>query len=97
MLLRAVRSQITDLLPSDRQHVLIVTGCDLLSRYRVPLGSFYEIASERTAVVLTLPPVETRFRPSAPLPEYVSWNPRAPLDYLCNALDRGAVIDIVEE
>jgi len=97
MLLQAVRSEITDLLSSDRQHVLIVTGCDLLSRYRVPLGSFFEVASEHTAVVLTYPPAETHFQPSAPLPEYVSWNPRAPLDYLSKALDRGAVIDTVEE
>ena len=74
-----------------------MTGCDLLSRYRVPLGSFFEIASEHTAVVLILPPVETSFQPSTPLPDYVSWNPRAPLDYLCHALDKDAVIDTVEE
>lgn len=97
MLLQAVRLQIADLLSSDRQRVLVVAGCDLLSRYRVPLGSFFEIASEHTAVVLTLPAAETRFQPSAPLPEYVSWNPHAPLDYLCKALDTGAVIDTVEE
>jgi hypothetical protein len=97
VLLQAVRWQIADLLTSDRQHVLVVTGCDVLSRYRVPVGSFFEIASEHTAVVLTLPPAETRFQPSAPLPEYVSWNPHAPLDYLCKALDKGAVIDTVEE
>jgi hypothetical protein len=97
VLLQAIRAQIAGLLPSDRQQVLVVTGCDLLSRYRVPLGSFFEIASEHTAVVLTLLPVETSFQPSAPLPEYVSWNPRAPLDYLCSALDKRAVIDTVEE
>ena len=97
MMLQAIRSQISDLLSSDHQQVLVVSGCDLLSRYRVPLGSFFEIASEQTAVVLTLPPAETRYQPSVPLPEYVSWNPRAPLDYLCKALDKGAVIDTVEE
>ena len=97
VLLQAIRSQTSYLLPPDRQQVLAVTGCDLLSRYRVPLGSFFEIASEHKAVVLILPPVETHFQPSAPLPEYVSWNPRAPLDYVCHALDKGAVIDTVEE
>ena len=97
VLLQTVRSQLADLLPSDRQHVLVVAGCDLLSRYRVPLGSFFEIASERTAVVLTVPPAETHFQPTEPLPEYVSLNPHAPLDYLRTALGEGALIDTVEE
>ena len=97
VLLRAIRLQIVDLLSSDRQQVLVVTGCDLLSRYRVPLGSFFEIASERTAVVFAVSPDETYFQLTEPLPEYVSLNPRAPLDYLRGALGEGAVITTIEE
>ena len=97
LLQQSIRDRLTDLTSEEHQQVLIVTGCDLLSRYRVPMGSFFEIASELTAVVLTLTPAETRFRPSVPLPEFVSWKPSAPLDYLCKALDKGAVIDTVEE
>jgi hypothetical protein len=97
MLLRTIRPQIADLLSSDRQQVLVVTGCDLLRRYRVPLGSFFEIASEHTAVVFAVSPAETYFQPTEPLPEYVSLNPHAPLDYLRGALGEGAVIATVEE
>jgi hypothetical protein len=97
MLLRAIRRQINDLVSSDRQQVLVVTGCDLLSRYQVPLGSFFEIASEHTAVVFAISPSETHFQLTGPLPEYVSLNPHAPLDYLRGALGEGAMIATVEE
>jgi hypothetical protein len=97
LLLQALRSQILELPAADRQQVLIVTGCDLLSRYRVPLTSFFEIASERMAVVLTVPSAETSFRPAEPLPEYVSLNPHAPLDYLRGALGEGVIIATAEE
>ncbi len=97
VLLRAIRSQIADLPSSDHQQVLVVTGCDLLSRYRVPLGSFFEIVSECTAVVFAVSPAETYFQLTEPLPEYVSLNPHAPLDYLRGALGEGAVIATAEE
>jgi hypothetical protein len=97
LLLRAIRPRLAGLLPPDRQQVVVVTGCDLLSRYRVPLGPFFEIASERTAVVFVVPPEETRFQPAEPLPEYVSLNSHAPLDYLRGALGEGASIATVEE
>jgi hypothetical protein len=97
VLLRAIRSQIADLLSSDHQQVLVVTGCDLLSRYRVPLVSFFEIASERTAVVFAVSLDETCFQLAEPLPEYVSLNARAPLDYLRGAVGEGAVVATIEE
>ena len=97
LLLQAIRAELAEVASKQRQQILVVTGCDLLSRYRVPLGPFFEIASEHVAIVLTLSPAETSFQPSTPLPEYISWSPRAPLDYLCGVLDKGAVIDTVEE
>jgi hypothetical protein len=97
LLLRAIRPQVADLLSSDRQQVLVVTGCDLLSRYRMPLGSFFEIASERVAVVFAVSPADTDFLPTEPLPEYVSLNPHAPFDYLRGALGERAVIEPAEE
>jgi hypothetical protein len=97
VLLQAIRSQIADLHSSDRQQILVVTGCDLLSRYRVPLGSFFEIASERTVVIFAIPPDETYLQFTEPLPEYVSLNPRAPFDYLRGALGERAVIATSEE
>lgn len=92
VLLQAIRSQITDMLSFDRQQVLLVSGCDLLSRYQLSLGSFFEIASEYTAVVFAIPAAETHFQPIEPLPEYVSLDPHAPLDYLRRALGEENVI-----
>ncbi len=93
----ALRSYLADLGTLSHQQVLVVTGCDLLSRYQVPLGPFFEIASEQLMVVLVIPPSETYFRPSEPLPEYVVLDARAPFHYLCAALGERSVINTVEE
>ena len=77
--------------------VLVVTGCDLLSRYRVPLGPFFEIASEQVMIVLVVSPAEIRFRPAEPIPDYVSLDADAPFDYLRSAVGEEAVINTVEE
>ena len=71
----------------------MVTGCDLLSRYGVGLNPFFEVVSERTAVVLTIPPEETLFQPAEPLPDYVSLLPHVPFDYLRAALGERVVIN----
>ena len=97
LLLKAIRSQLSDTVALDRQQVVIVTGCDLLSRYGVPLQPFFEIASESIAIVLTVSSTETSFHPSEPLPEYVSFSPNAPLDYLRRAVGERSVINTVEE
>lgn len=97
LLLQALRLHFADWRTPNHQQVLVVTGCDLLSRYRVPLGPFFEIASEHTAVVLTIPPLETHFQPAEPLPDYVLLDSHAPFDYLREALGEGAVINTVEE
>ena len=93
----ALRSHLASLGTLSRQQVLAVTGCDLLSRYQMPLGPFFEIASERLMVVLVISPEETRFRPNEPLPDYVSLDSHAPFNYLRHALGEGAVINTVEE
>ena len=92
----ALRSQLAELPTLDRQRVLVVTGCDLLSRYRVPLGPFFEVASERLMVVLLVPPAETHFRPAEPIPDYVLLDPDAPFEYLQTLVGKGAVINTVE-
>lgn len=93
LLLQAIRAQLADVLSSDRQQVIVVAGCDLIGRYGVPLGPFFEVVSERTAVVLTIPSEETHFQPTEPLPDYVSLLPHAPFDYLRAALGEGVVIN----
>jgi hypothetical protein len=67
---------------SDHQQIFVVTGCDLLSRYEVPLNPFFQVASERQMVILVAPLAETHFQPSHPLPSYVVLDPTAPFNYL---------------
>jgi hypothetical protein len=96
-LLQTLRSQLGELPAADRQQVLLVTGCDLLSRYRVPLGPFYEIVSEHFMIVLVLLLAETRFRPAEPIPEYVSLDADAAYKYLRSAVGAESVINTAEE
>ena len=94
---RALRSQLDDLISLCRQQVLVVTGCDVLSRYQAPLIPFFEIASEHVMVVFTVRPAETHAQPIDPLPDYVSWNPGAPLEFMRSAISKEAVISHMEE
>ena len=68
LLRRTLRSRLQELVSPHGQQVLVVTGCDLLSRYRVPPALFFEWASERTMIVLILSPDESCFEPPVPLP-----------------------------
>lgn len=97
LLSRAIRLQLDDLISPHGQQVVVVTGCDLLSRYRVRLPLFFERASEQVMIVFVVPSDESRFQPSVPLPGYVALDPGAPLEYLADALDRRAMIDNTEE
>jgi hypothetical protein len=82
LLSQAIQTTLTEQLKFDHQQIFVVTGCDLLSRYEVPLNPFFEIASERHLVVLVVLLVETNFQPSHPLPSYVTLDPSAPFNYL---------------
>lgn len=97
VLLQALRSELAGLTAPERQAILVVTGCDLLSRYNVALTPFFEIASDRTAVVFAISPAETQFQPNTPLPEYVSLDPRAPFNHVHSILGEGMVVDSIEE
>lgn len=97
VLLQAIRSRLAGLAVAERQHIVVVTGCDLLSRYGAALAPFFEIASDRTAVVFAVSPAETQFQPTAPLPDYVSLDARAPFNHLHSILGERAVIDSIEE
>ncbi len=96
-LLHALRSQLGELPATERQQVLPVTGCDLFSRYRVPLRPFYEIVSEHFMVVLVLPSAETRFQPAEPIPDYVFLDADAAYEYLRSAVGAESVINTAEE
>lgn len=83
---RLLRGAILGRLDEERakqgQRILVVTGCDLLSRYRVPIAPFLEVVSESFMVIFAVAPRETDFAPIGPLPSYVHMTPAAPRDYM---------------
>lgn len=79
---QAIQTTLTEQLKFDHQQIFVVTGCDLLPRYEVPLNSFFEIASETHLVILVVSLIETNFQPSHPLPSYVTLDPTIPFNYL---------------
>lgn len=74
------------------QQAVIVTGATLLARYRMPLNAFFHRAGEAQMFVFVLPPHETTFHPSRPLPLYVDFHPQATLSYLVTKLGEPAII-----
>jgi len=94
--MRLLRAALERLLKSnrraDRQQVFFISGCDLLSRYRVPAKSLYALASEQHMIILAVSPAETRFQPSSHLPDYVSLNTSATLDYLRSLIGEAATV-----
>jgi len=92
LLRRAVQQQLDELREPGRQQILVVTGTDLLSRYRVPLAPFLAAASEHLLVILVVSASETAFESSLSLPDYVSLNTGAPLEYLLGALDQPSAV-----
>ena len=78
----AILSRLDDECTTEQQRIVLVTGCDLLSRYRVPVAPFLEVVSERFMVVFAVAPRETNFAPVGPLPSYVHMTPAAPRDYM---------------
>jgi len=76
----------------DRQRLLVVLGCDLMARYRVPIGHFMRLSNESRMVVFLIPGGDSRFKPSKPLPSYIYVQPEATLAYFKPQLAEDAVI-----
>ena len=86
---RALHEQ-TDLV-APRQ-VLVVNGCKLLARYRVPLQPFYSFVSDSRAVVLVASREETEFAPPVSLPEFVRLTPATTFTALSRAVGEGNIV-----
>jgi hypothetical protein len=97
LLRRAVQKELNERLTSDSQQILVVTGCDLLSRYQVSINPFFQVASEKHMVILIVSPAETYFQPSEPLPDYVTLDASAPFDYLQAAVGPEATVNVTED
>lgn len=74
------------------QQVSVVTGVTLLVRYRVPLTDFFQAASDSHMIVFVLPPLESNFHPSRPLPAYIQFRPEANLEYFQTLLGPTSIV-----
>ena len=77
---------------SGTQQVVVVTGTELLARYRVPINAFFSSAGESQMFVFVVPRHETALQPQGSLPGYVDFNPQATLEYLQTKLGDQATI-----
>ncbi|HOG47277.1 MAG TPA: hypothetical protein PLJ35_08775 [Anaerolineae bacterium] len=83
---RALRA--ADVGPAAQQFV-VVTGCELLMRYSVSLGTLYQAACDSRMVILVVPSYAA---PAHPLPRYVEFRPDATYAYLKPSLEDMAII-----
>ena len=75
-----------------RQHMLIVSGGDLLARYQMALSAFVRATDETRLIVLACPAKDTQYRPVSPLPTHVLFQPEATEVYIRSLLPEGATI-----
>lgn len=97
LLRQAIEAEIYRHRTSESQQVFIVTGCDLLNRYKVPLQPLFQAASESCMAILALSPAETYFQPASPLPDYIFLHPTATFTYLKDVVGEKAVINTEDE
>jgi hypothetical protein len=77
---------------SPNQKALLVTGLDLLYRYRLPFGSLIRLANENCMIILGLPALDINFHPARPLPGYIQLAPDALLRYITTEIAEDAII-----
>jgi hypothetical protein len=77
---------------SPHQRALMVTGFDLLYRYRLSLSTFIRLANENTLIILGLSALDANFRPARPLPSYIEFSPYAILRYAASEIPEEAIV-----
>jgi hypothetical protein len=93
---KAIKNKLYKFIPSEKQRIILITGCDLLSRYKVPLTDFFSISSESILFIFIISPKETFFHPTSPLPDFVSLNPAHTFNYLKGIIGEVATIEVTE-
>jgi hypothetical protein len=78
---------------SDARPVLVVTGTELLGRYRVGLQPFYEVLTDHSMVILVCSAEDATYDPAGRLPGYVRCEPGATLAYLSRLFEEDHVIE----
>lgn len=74
-----------------RQHIVFVTGCDLLARYRTPLTSLFQWSSDTVMFVLIVNNLQTH-SPAVQMPDYVTFQPLGTFTYLKEIVNEYAII-----
>ena len=95
LLKTAIKEALIKSVHKGRQQIVAVTGCDLLSRYAVPLQPFFEIVSETVMIVFAVSPNETNF--NRILPDYININPTSTLTYIRDVLGENLTINTHRE
>lgn len=77
---------------SQRQRALLITGLDLLYRYRLPLSIFVRLANESTMIVLGLSALDINARPARSLPAYIQFSPHSILRHVAAEIPEEALV-----
>jgi hypothetical protein len=91
----ALRSRLRDWYAEDASAhpILMVTGCELLARYRIGLQPFYEVLTGHSMVILVCSAEDATYDPAGRLPAYVRCEPNATLAYLSRLVEDGNIIE----
>ena len=74
------------------QKALAIIGIDMLVRYQVPLGIFFQLANETSLVTFVVPASLHTFHPIKPLPNYIKFEPNQLFSYIKAQIPEDAVI-----
>jgi len=75
-----------------QQRVVIISGCDILARYHVPLTAFFQWVSDTTMFIFVAEDW-TSLSLAGRIPEYVSFNPQGVFTYLHEIVGESATIE----
>lgn len=76
----------------QQQQALLITGLDLLYRYRLPLSGFIQLANENNMVIFGLSSMDANFHPTKPIPGYIQFAPYAILKYAASEISEEAIV-----
>lgn len=77
---------------SQSQRALLITGLDLVYRYRLSMSAFVRLANENTLIILSMPSIDAHFHPIKPLPGYIQFSPDAILEYAASEIPEEAIV-----
>jgi hypothetical protein len=79
-------------LAETRQRIVIISGCDILARYRVPLTAYFQWVSDTTMFIFVVEDW-TSLSLAGHIPEYVSLNTQSVFTYLHEIMSESATIE----